>query len=1594
MNFEQRFRDHHAATVGARQLEQRMLAKAGRLSLLYLILGIAWIFGSDTLLEVMIGDPNLLAVLQTVKGGFYVVITAFLLYLLLKPLVRNAVYANGLLGRSEATYRAMFESNPNPMCIHNPATREILEVNAAAIEFYGWTREEFLVLSLYDLWPPSDRAALEEVFRTLPPNGLHRSKYVHCRKNGEQVDVEVHGHPISFQGRTARLAMIYDYSAKSRAQKLIEQTLARMQEAQEIAHLGSWNVDPENGRMRGSAQIYRLLGLEPASASESLSFVDLFAYAPKDEQPKLRRLYETLITQRQALDVVHHLRRADGEIRLVQTRGEALVQPDGSVLVQGTVQDITEAQRLRQLLEEREEQFHQLVAALPDGVLILFGVRFRYANLACANLFGIDNLADFQKNFHSHPLKTWIAPDDLSPLRKYANAVRRQQRQGERLVCTLRKIDGAAFRAELTARPVSYNGRDCLLFVIRDLTEAECMRDRLAAGNTELQAMTKRLFSLQEDERRTLSRELHDDIGQVITAMKLSTQSLRHESREERRLAGIGEISDMADHAIGKLRDLAMMLRPPQLDSLGLEAALRWQVGVLFRDKNISVDLQIKTLPRHPGSEVELACFRIAQECMTNILRHAQARKVSLCLHFDCIGLQLEICDDGRGFAAGAAAGLGLITMRERAQLVGGRLQVESTVGKGTCIRAELPFAVIEPDAADADSEADREAEAAIQARENHIEHKRRDRDLRRFRAAMDATDDAIYLIDRADMRIVDVNEAACRLHSSTREELFAMRPEALLLTERDELESTYDAIIASGMETAPQQMLLQSKDGAQIWLELKHRPQRSGDGWMIVTVVRDITGRKVAEQANDNYAWRQSLIVAFSQKALADTELDELYAQAMAVIAEGLDVEFCYILQLSADNDWVTLKAGAGWEQHWIGRRIADGSDHSQARYVLSSRAPVVIDDCRQETRFAPSEILAAHDIASGVEILVPGADGPYGIVGAYSREPGAFPSDCVSFLQSIANSLEMAVRRKNSEEKVAYLAQFDALTNLPNWNLFHDRIGQALMQARRSGRQAGILLIDLDRFKDINDSYGHGAGDNLLKLVAQRLQETVRTGDTVGRLDGDKFGVVLSNLAKTDDANLVAKKVIAALANPFNLSGQPTSITASLGISLFPNDGGAADTLLTNADTAMRQAKEQGRNNFQFYTEELNTRAMRRIVVERELRQAIERQEFELHYQPQVSLDSGRIVGAEALIRWRHPQRGLLAPADFLPVAEQTGLIIPIGRWVLETACAQAAQWHLHHHDEIVFSVNVSPAEFRHGRVPENVRSALAKSGLDPRFLEIELTETLVMDGAEQFKGALAELKAVGVTIAIDNFGTGYSSLSYLKRFPIDKVKIDRSFIRDIVTDSDDAAIVRAVIAMSHQLKLKVLAQGVETVQQAGFLHRSQCDLAQGALLGQPTNADGFRELLDSHIGQSRRWKTNSSPRSLLIVDDEENIQRALKRELRGEGYEIFSATSAREALELMAQTHISVIMSDQRMPGMTGTELLDRVKVLYPDTVRIVLSGYTDLATVSALINEGAIYKFLTKPWEDNALREDIRQAFRLYEQQTAGRSTASS
>jgi diguanylate cyclase (GGDEF)-like protein len=541
----------------------------------------------------------------------------------------------------------------------------------------------------------------------------------------------------------------------------------------------------------------------------------------------------------------------------------------------------------------------------------------------------------------------------------------------------------------------------------------------------------------------------------------------------------------------------------------------------------------------------------------------------------------------------------------------------------------------------------------------------------------------------------------------------------------------------------------------------------------------------------------------------------------------------------------FATINEAPAW--HGEAPRTATGG---LVRRVWIDGAPVWFSDVTRVSGFrrGPDAAKAGLHCAFGFPVMA--GPQPLGVMEFFSREIAQPDDALLQVVRAIGSQIGQFVVRKQAEERVRHLAHFDGLTGLPNRSVFNQRLSHALARARRVDEPLAILFIDLDRFKNINDTLGHGAGDRVLKEVAQRLRGCLREADTVSRLGGDEFVVLIEGASRPADVAEVAQKILAAVARPLLLETQEFHLTASIGISTFPGDSDDSQGLMKNADIAMYRAKEQGKNNFQFYSAQINVHTLERVALESDLRHALEREEFLLHYQPKVDIGSNRIVGMEALVRWQQPGKELIPPARFIPLAEETGLIVPIGEWVLQTACLQNKAWQDQGLPRLRIAVNLSPRQFAHESLLQDVARVLNETGLDPAWLEFEITESMVMRDPEHAVQLLQGLKAMGIHLSIDDFGTGYSSLSYLKRFPLDSVKIDRSFIRDIPGDGDDAAITRAIIAMAQSLRLGVIAEGVETEEQLHFLRHHGCNEMQGNLFSRPLPEDQFLRLLQGAV------------------------------------------------------------------------------------------------------------------------------------------------
>jgi len=656
----------------------------------------------------------------------------------------------------------------------------------------------------------------------------------------------------------------------------------------------------------------------------------------------------------------------------------------------------------------------------------------------------------------------------------------------------------------------------------------------------------------------------------------------------------------------------------------------------------------------------------------------------------------------------------------------------------------------------------------------------------------LESMQDTYFRVDRQG-RIRRVSASVYELLGYRADELVGQAIERLYV-EREEHRSVLRSLAVLGGRIQNLELAMRHRDASTVWVSVNAQYVYDADGRVVGVegTARNVTDRKVAE------AERHKLASALRQTADAVVITDregviEYVNPAYEAVTGHTSAEAVGnmpSLVKSGHHDqrfyqhlWETILAGEVYSEVFVNRR-KDGSVYYEAKTITP------LKDGRGRI---------THFISTGKDIT----------------------------------------EQMQTQEKLHFMAHHDALTHLPNRVLFLDRVEQALARARWHDRLVALMFLDLDRFKTINDSLGHDFGDRLLAQIGERLQEGIRDRDTVARFGGDEFVVLLDDIASEDDVAQLAERVLDLLAPPFVIDERELHITASIGISCFPNDGADPKTLMRHADVAMYRAKDLGRNTYKFYSEDMGARAFQHLTLENALRHALARQEFELYYQPQVDAAQGRLIGVEALLRWHHPDLGVVGPGEFVPLLEETGLIVPVGEWVLRTACEQLAQWQAAGAAGLRMAINLSARQFAEARLGGNIERVVAGCGIEPGTLELEMTESVFMRHADATTETVSALRAMGVRLAIDDFGTGYSALNYLKRFPIQTLKIDRSFVREVITDPDDAALTAAIIAMARSLSLEVIAEGVETEAQAMFLRRHQCQRMQGYYFGKPAPA-----------------------------------------------------------------------------------------------------------------------------------------------------------
>jgi diguanylate cyclase (GGDEF)-like protein/PAS domain S-box-containing protein len=636
-------------------------------------------------------------------------------------------------------------------------------------------------------------------------------------------------------------------------------------------------------------------------------------------------------------------------------------------------------------------------------------------------------------------------------------------------------------------------------------------------------------------------------------------------------------------------------------------------------------------------------------------------------------------------------------------------------------------------------------------------------------------------------------------------------------------------------------------RDGHVVWIRddgALHRDSAGRLRWY--GVISDITEQKHAEAELERRAAQQAAVARLGERALERVGIAELIEQACTAATELLDVELASVAEFSTDRKTLFLRAGAGWPAGRIGALTVAAGPTTHLGYTAIKGAPVVVTDWESDGRFSESRVLEVG-ARSGIAVTIEGLDQPFGVFAVHSTRPRQYGAGDVDFVQAIANVLADALARQATEDEIRHRALHDSLTGLPNRILFLDRLEHALARLRRGESLAAVMFLDLDRFKRVNDSLGHHAGDEILTAVAPRLKQALRPTDTVARFGGDEFAIVLEDIASEVAATQAAERIAAVFARPFVLGSAEHFVTASIGIALA-RGGERADELVRDADTAMYRAKEGGRARYELFDDDLRARAVSRLRMETELRLALERRELRLAYQPVVSLRDETITSIEALLRWEHPARGVIPPDEFIPIAEETGLIEPIGSRVLDEACRQAAHWHSAMPDQVpvTISVNLSAVQIANSVLPDTVAMATRAADLDPATLRLEITESVLLAETGRLTDTLAGLRELGVQLVLDDFGTGYSSLGYLTRLPLDALKVDRAFVERLGRDAHDTSITEAIIAMAHALSLPVICEGVETERQLAELRRMGCDQVQGFYFSPPVDARTITSML----------------------------------------------------------------------------------------------------------------------------------------------------
>ncbi len=1376
------------------------------------------------------------------------------------------------LRESEERYRSVVQQSMDGIYLLDARSKRILETNPALRDMLGYSAAELRGMELYDISAHSREDVDSNLERTLAERSRFVGERRYLRKDGSIANVEVGASVIYYGGDEVVCAVVRDISERKRVEEALRSSESRLAAAQQLVHVGSWEHLVEEDRLYWSDELYRIFGFVPGAFEPT--YETFMERIHPEDRDLLREMVDQAIRDRNPLALEFRIVKPDGEVRFTQAQYEIEYAANGEpVRMAGTVQDITERKRTEEALREAEARWRSLVEQVPATIYIeelarngktLTYISPQYeAMLGHTPAEGVSHPEHWYGLVHPEDRERVLAEDARTDEMGEPFATEYRMFAADGSVVWIR--DEAILVRDEEGVPLFWQG---VMFDVTGRKEAE---ERLREAEELYRTLVERMPAVTyidradgTDEPLYTSPQIEELLGytpEEWLQRRLWPERLHPEDRErilaadERFESGGEPFSEeyrllARDGSVVWVREEAVLVRDSE------DEPLFWQ-GVIF-------DISDRKEAEEALRDSE-ARFRSVVESVGEGLLITDERDVVLYVNprmTELTGYSEEELLDHPAYEL-------LLPPEEWPEMVErNRRRVEGTPERyemrlkrrdGGTFWAEI--------SATPYRDVSGEVVGTLGALTDITERKRTERSLeeseQRFRQLFEQSVDALFVHDERG-RFVDCNSQATRLLGYSREELLSMSvwdvsEDMLTPQEKAQRERQGGTLWQRALSGTPGTFALsheetnRRKDGTTFPVEVRVGSVDYGGRRMLLTSVRDITERRLSEEevrkSEERYrrqAQELSLLYRVSTALAQEFDLSAVFRTIVEAVAESFGYTQVSAYQL--EDGVLTLRHQVGYSEVIERIPISEGV---MGRSVRTGR-PAFVEDVRRD----PDFLGAIEDITS--EVCVPLFDQET-IVGTLNVESVGgveLTQADLRLASALGEQASIAISRarlyekdQESKKRLTHQAFHDSLTGLANRNLLMDRLEHARARVSRRMEMLAVLFMDLDDFKVINDSLGHAVGDRLLVAVAERLRSCVRPQDTISRLGGDEFVALLEDLHDEGDAVRVAERIIDGLRIPFTVDGNRlhTSISVGIAFSTAP-----ADDLLRAADTAMYRAKENGKGRYEVFEPDMHHKALLRLQLENDLRVALDKGGLTVYYQPEVDPGTGMVAGFEALLRWRHPERGMMTPHEFLPLAEQTGLIVPIGEWVLREACLQAQRWQESRRgaSPLLISVNLSVQQLKQ---IDFVAEVLTETGLAPATLVLEITEDAVMEDAQRAVEALEELKRTGVRLAIDDFGTGRSSLAYLKRLPVDYLKIDRSFVERLGDDPKGVEIVSGTLALARALSLKTIAEGVETPAQLENLREMGCDLAQGKLFSEPRSADAMEQYLKNGFSAS---------------------------------------------------------------------------------------------------------------------------------------------